>query len=83
MLSFSFLYTHLESVRSPPKYWNIVNNLWWRVQILSEGKAPYEMTIAVENVGEAPARAGYIVDPGAVLEDINRDADSVDFRDPQ
>jgi hypothetical protein len=41
------------------------------------------MTIAVENVGEAPARAGYIVDPGTVLEDINRDADSVDFRDPQ
>ncbi len=82
-LLFSFLYTHLESVRSPRRHRNIFDNLWWRVQILSEGKAPYEMTVAVENVGEAAARARDIVDPGAVLEDINRNADSIDLRDPQ
>jgi len=41
------------------------------------------MTVAVENVGEAAARAGDIIESGTVLEDINRNADSVDLRDPQ
>ena len=81
MLLFSFLYTHLESVLSIRRHRNVFDNLWWRIQVLFEGKAPYEMTGTVEHVGKAAACAGNIVDPGAVLEDINCDADSVDLRD--
>jgi len=53
-----------------------------RVEFLSEGKALYQMTCAVEDVGEAPARPGYIVELCAVLEGIDRNAASVDLRDP-
>ena len=41
------------------------------------------MTCAVEDVGEAPAGPGYIVELCAVLEGIDRNAASVDLRDPQ
>ncbi len=76
--------THtLNQFRSIRRHRNIFGNLRRRVEIFSEGKAPYPMTSAVENVGEAPARAGNIVELCAVLEDINRNADSVDLRDAQ
>ncbi len=76
--------THtLNQFRSIRRHRDIFDNLRRRIEILSEGKAPYPMTSAVEDVGEAATRTGNIIKPCAVLEDVYRNADSIDLGDTQ
>src|SRR5713101_4830947 len=60
---------------------DVFRDLWRRVEVLFEVKAPYQTAGAVEYVGEAFAATGRIVDLCAVVEGVNRDASSVNVRD--
>ena len=62
---------------------DVFRDLWRRVEVLFEVKAPYQTAGAVEYVGEAFAATGRIVDLCAVVEGVNRDASSVNVRDSQ
>jgi hypothetical protein len=68
--------------RSALGHVNELGDLWRRVEILSIDEAPHQMTAAIENVGGAAALTRRIVELRPVLEGVNRDALSVDLRDP-
>src|SRR5713101_8416457 len=54
-----------------------------RVEIFSKDKTPCQMSGAIEDVGEAVALAGRIVELCTVLVDVDLNASSVDLRHPQ
>jgi hypothetical protein len=62
---------------------NEFNDLWRRVQILPEDKAPYQVTGAVEDIGKPSAPTGHVAELGTVPEGVDSNAHSVNFRDAQ
>src|SRR6266852_2552449 len=54
-----------------------------RVEIFSKDKTPSQMSGAIEDVGEAVALGGRIVELCTVLVDVDLNASSVDLRHPQ
>lgn len=72
-----------QGFRSARGHEDVFGDLWRRVEILSEGKAPYQMAGAVEYVSRVLAPTGHVVDLCTVVEDVNRNASSINVRDSQ
>ncbi len=70
-------------LRCTPRRENEFNDSWRRVQILSVNKAPYQMPSAVEDIRGASAPTGRVAELCTVLESVDCNALSVDFRDAQ
>ena len=72
-----------DQFRSARGHEHVFRDLWRRVEIFSEAKAPNETACAVEYVGGAFAPTGHIISLCTLAKDVNRNASSVNVRDSQ
>src|ERR1700722_13616924 len=83
---FIFLFTTeliRTSFRSARRHRNVFRDLWRRVEIFPESKAPDQMTVDVVNIGEALTLTGRVIALCAVLETVDRKSSPVDLRNPE
>src|SRR6266849_7575444 len=83
LFSFFLRPVNAAQFRSARRHRNVFGDLRRRVEILSESKAPDQMTVAVVNIGDALALTGRVVPLRTVLETVDRKPSSIDFRNPE